>query len=87
MAANNYFSHTGLTPETKSFGQRAKRAGFSGGPSGECIFMGNPSPVAAHQAWWYSDGHRLIMYSGGPNTLGLGLHGKYWTLNTGRKSW
>ena len=85
MAANGYFSHTGLTPETKSFGKRAKRAGFTGFATGECIFMGNPSPGAAHRAWWYSDGHRLIMYASNPNTLGLGLSGKHWTLNTGKK--
>ena len=85
MAANGYFSHTGLTPETKSFGNRAKRAGFDGFATGECIFMGTPSPVGAHQAWWYSDGHRLIMYANNPNTLGLGLHGKHWTLNTAKK--
>ena len=85
MAANGYFSHTGLTPETKSFGKRAKRAGFNGFATGECIFMGNPSPGAAHEAWWYSDGHRLIMYASNPNTLGLGLSGKHWTLNTGKK--
>jgi uncharacterized protein YkwD len=85
MAANGYFSHTGLTPETKDFGTRAKRAGFSGFATGECIFMGNASPTAAHDAWWYSDGHRLIMYANNPNTLGLGLHGKHWTLNTAKK--
>ncbi|MFT5410191.1 MAG: hypothetical protein ACI9NC_002918 [Verrucomicrobiales bacterium] len=85
MAANGYFSHTGRTEETKSFGKRAKRAGFSGFATGECIFMGNPSAEAAHRAWWYSDGHRLIMYANNPNTLGLGLHGKHWTLNTGKK--
>jgi uncharacterized protein YkwD len=85
MAANGYFSHTGLTPETKTFGDRARRAKFSGFATGECIFMGNSSASAAHQAWWYSDGHRLIMYASNPNTLGLGLHGKHWTLNTGKK--
>ena len=85
MAANGYFSHTGLTPETKGFGDRARRASFSGFATGECIFMGNASASAAHQAWWYSDGHRLIMYANSPNTLGLGLYGKHWTLNTGKK--
>ena len=84
MAANGYFSHSGLTPETKDFGTRARRAGFSGFATGECIFMGSPSPSAAHNAWWYSDGHRLIMYADNPNTLGLGMSGKHWTLNTGK---
>ena len=85
MAANGYFSHTGLTDETRTFSKRAKRANFSGFATGECIYVGSPSPEAAHRAWWYSDGHRLIMYAGNPNTLGLGLHGKHWTLNTGKK--
>jgi len=84
MAANGYFSHTGLTSETRTFTARAKRAGFAGGASGECIFMGNPAATAAHKAWWYSDGHRLIMYASGPGTLGLGTSGNHWTLNTAR---
>ena len=84
MATNGYFSHTGLTSETRTFTVRAKRAGFTGGASGECIFMGNPAAVAAHKAWWYSDGHRLIMYASGPGTLGLGTSGNHWTLNTAR---
>jgi hypothetical protein len=80
-----YFSHTGK--DGSSFGQRAKRAGFEGGASGECIFKGSGSATAAHKAWWYSDGHRLIMYAGGPNTLGLGTAADVWTLNTGKKRW
>ena len=84
MASNEYFSHTGLTSETRTFTMRARRAGFTGSPSGECIFVGNPAAAAAHNAWWYSDGHRLIMYASGPGTLGLGTSAKYWTLNTAR---
>jgi hypothetical protein len=84
MAANGYFSHTGRTSETRTFTVRAKRAGFTGSASGECIFVGNPAAVAAHKAWWYSDGHRLIMYASGPSTLGLGTSGNHWTLNTAR---
>ena len=84
MAANGYFSHTGRTSETRTFTVRARRAGFTGSPSGECIFVGNPGAVAAHGAWWYSDGHRLIMYASGPSTLGLGTSGNHWTLNTAR---
>ncbi len=84
MAANGYFSHTGRTSGTRTFTMRAKRAGFTGSPSGECIFVGNPAAAAAHRTWWYSDGHRLIMYASGPDTLGLGTSGKHWTLNTAR---
>ena len=84
MVTNGYFSHTGLTSETRTFTIRARRAGFNGNPSGECIFAGNPAAAAAHKAWWYSDGHRLIMYAPGPGTLGLGTSGNHWTLNTAR---
>jgi len=84
MAVNDYFSHTGRTSGTRTFTVRARRAGFTGSPSGECIFVGNPAAAAAHGAWWYSDGHRLIMYASGPSTLGLGTSGNYWTLNTAR---
>ena len=85
MAAKGYFSHTGA--DGSSFVSRAKRAGFKGGPSGECIFMGSAAAHTAHRAWWYSDGHRLIMYANRPNTLGLGTASKHWTLNTGRFRW
>lgn len=83
MLFQDYFSHTGK--DGSSFGQRAKRANFSGAPTGECIYMGSAAAEPAHTAWWYSDGHRLIMYADRPNTLGLGTAEKYWTLNTGKK--
>ena len=84
MATNDYFSHTGLTSKTRTFTNRDRRAGNTGSPRGECIFVGNPAAAAAHRAWWYSDGHRLIMYASGPGTLGLGISGNHWTLNTAR---
>lgn len=83
MLFQDYFSHTGK--DGSSFGQRAKRANFTGAPTGECIYMGSSAADKAHSAWWYSDGHRLIMYADRPNTLGLGTAEKYWTLNTGKK--
>ena len=85
MHFKGYFSHTGA--DGSSFGQRAKRAGFTGSPRGECIFTGSSSPDAAHRAWWYSDGHRTIMYSTAPNTLGLGSAAGHWTLNTAKMNW
>jgi uncharacterized protein YkwD len=83
MSAMSYFSHTSPVEENKTFGMRARNAGFSGNASGECIFSGNASPAAAERAWWYSDGHRLINYSRNPNTLGIGPVGTMWTLNVG----
>jgi uncharacterized protein YkwD len=83
MTALSYFSHTSPVEENRTFGMRAQKAGFTGAARGECIFSGDASPVAAERAWWYSDGHRLINYSRGPNTLGIGPAGTMWTLNVG----
>ena len=83
MTALSYFSHESPVPENKTFGMRARNAGFTGSAGGECIYNGSASPAAAERAWWYSDGHRLINYSRGPNILGIGPVGTMWTLNVG----
>jgi hypothetical protein len=83
MIALGYFAHESPVEKNKSFGMRAKNAGFQGGASGECIFTGSPGHAAAEKAWWYSDGHRLINYSSGPNVLGIGPVAGHWTLMTG----
>ena len=83
MSAMSYFSHTSPVEKNRTFGMRARNAGFTGFATGECIFSGNASPTAAERAWWYSDGHRLINYSRNPNTLGIGPVGTMWTLNVG----
>ena len=49
--------------------------------------MGNAAPDAAFKKWWESDGHRFIMFQKDANTLGLGLVGVHWTLNTGSRDW
>lgn len=88
MVALKFFSHESPTPENKTFGNRAKKAGFDGFASGENIFAGGRSPDAAYGAWWGSDGHRHIMYMEGVNTLGVGNGGtETWTMNPGNKSW
>lgn len=87
MSAMSYFSHTSPVEKNRSFDMRARNAGFTGSPGGECIFSGSTSAAAAESAWWYSDGHRLINYSRGPNTLGIGPVGTMWTLNVGSMNW
>ncbi len=87
MAKLGYFSHTSPNEENKTFTKRAKNAGFKGSATGECIYTGGGGSAGAHKAWWYSDGHRLIMYAKGPNTLGIAQSGNLWTLNTGKKKW
>jgi uncharacterized protein YkwD len=83
MTALSYFAHESPVPENKTFGMRARNAGFTGSAGGECIYSGGASAAAAERAWWYSDGHRLINYSRGPNILGIGPVGTMWTLNVG----
>ncbi|MFM7182413.1 MAG: CAP domain-containing protein [Verrucomicrobiales bacterium] len=87
MTAMGYFDHDSPVEKNKTFGMRAQNAGFQGSAGGECIFTGSPDAAAAEQAWWYSDGHRLINYSRGSNTLGLGPVGSMWTLNVGDYPW
>lgn len=85
MASLGFFAHESPVPGKKSPGDRARKAGFQGGWSGENIFMGSASPQAAYNAWFGSDGHRFIMFASGPNLIGVGPHGKHWTMMTGRR--
>lgn len=82
MERLGYFAHESPVEENKTFGMRARKAGFEGA-IGECIYMGRREAAAAEQAWWYSCGHRVINYSSRPDTLGIGPHNSHWTLNTG----
>ena len=84
MARLGFFSHTSPVPGKRSFSDRARKSGFRGGPSGECIAAGQGSFSAAYGAWFYSDGHRHIMVAKGPNVLGFGVSARHWTLVTGR---
>lgn len=85
MASMGFFAHQSPVPGKKSPGDRARKAGFKHAWSGENIFMGSSSPLAAYNAWFGSDGHRFIMFAKGPNLIGVGPHGKHWTMMTGRK--
>lgn len=82
MERLGYFSHESPVAENKTFGMRARNAGFEGA-TGECIYRGDSNPASAERAWWYSCGHRLINYASGPDTLGIGIRNSHWTLNTG----
>jgi uncharacterized protein YkwD len=85
MASLGFFSHTSPVEGKSSPGDRARMAAFKHAWSGENIFMGSGSPISAYNAWFGSDGHRFIMFSNGPNLIGIGPHGKHWTMMTGRK--
>ncbi len=85
MASMGFFAHQSPIPEKKSPGDRARFSGFKHRWSGENIFMGSASPVAAYDAWFGSDGHRFIMFANGPNLIGIGPYERHWTMMTGRK--
>lgn len=85
MAGLGFFAHESPVPGKKTPWDRARKAGFEGRGSGENIYMGSPAAQAAYDAWFASDGHRFIMHASGPNTLGVGISGRHWTMMTGKK--
>lgn len=85
MKSVGFFAHTSPVKGKASPGDRARLAKFQGGWTGENIFVGSASHISAYNAWFASDGHRFIMFTKGPNRLGLGLVGSHWTLMTGRQ--
>ncbi len=87
MQRLKFFSHESPIEGHKTPWDRAKKAEFEGNCTGENIYMGSTAAEAAFMAWWDSDGHRFIMFQKEANTLGLGLAGNYWTLNTGNRVW
>jgi uncharacterized protein YkwD len=85
MATIGFFAHQSPVKGKKSPGDRARMAKFQYRWTGENIFMGSSSYTSAYNVWFGSDGHRFIMFSKGPNLIGIGPHGKHWTMMTGRK--
>jgi len=83
MARLGFFAHESPVADKKSPWDRAKLAGFQGNAGGENIYMGSTSHSAAYDGWFGSDGHRFIMFSSGPNVIGVGIAGTRWTLMTG----
>jgi len=84
MATIGFFAHTSPVKGKETSGQRARLAGFAGRWTGENIYMGSTDPDAAYNAWFGSDGHRFIMFTAGPDVVGVGIHGRHWTMMTGR---
>jgi uncharacterized protein YkwD len=84
MARLGFFAHESPVKDKRTPWDRAKLAGFAGRGSGENIYMGSASHTAAFGAWFGSDGHRFIMFGSGPNTLGVGIEGRHWTMMTGQ---
>lgn len=85
MATLGFFAHESPVEGKKSPWDRARVAKFQHRAMGENIYMGSSSANAAYNAWFGSDGHRFIMFGKGANLIGVGPHGRHWTMMTGRK--
>jgi len=79
MAANGYFSHTGL--DGSQPWDRARAAGYGSSSIGENIAQGYGSVEAVMNGWMNSSGHRANILNCGYQHLGVGLssQGNYWT--------
>lgn len=82
MVKLKYFAHESPVLENKTPWDRVKNAGFAGSGGGECIYAGGSSARDAHTGWWYSDGHRLILYSDA-KAQGIAKFSNTWTFMTG----
>jgi uncharacterized protein YkwD len=69
MAANDYFSHTGLDGSSPSL--RAQAAGYPFG-AGENIAAGQSTPEEVVAAWMGSSGHRANILNCSYRTTGIG---------------
>lgn len=76
MIEHDFFAHESPVPGKKTPGDRAAKAGTSGGA--ENIAFGQQSGHAAIEAWWYSPGHHRNMM-GNHSRVGLGRHEFHWT--------
>jgi uncharacterized protein YkwD len=78
MAAQNYFSHTGL--DGRSNGTRVRAAGYDYCRSSENIAFGQRSEAEALQGWIGSPGHLANIMMRGTVQYGLGHAGNKWVL-------
>jgi uncharacterized protein YkwD len=78
MIDKDYFSHDSPTEGRKSFGDRAKLAGYDS-PAGENIAFGPRSGEKAFWMWFDSPGHHKNMANPGATALGVGKWNAHWT--------
>jgi len=82
METLKFFAHESPVKGKRSPFDRAKN--FRTSASGENIYMGSTSPLAANKGWFYSPGHHRNMFSSGHRRIGLGQHNRHWTQLFGR---
>ena len=85
MAANNYFSHTGL--DGRSMSQRVTAEGYAWSWVGENIAAGQSSVSAVMNGWLASPGHCANIMNAQPRDVAVACvqrsgttYGRYWTM-------
>ena len=87
MKRLGYFDHESPEPGRRTPDQRAQIARFVGTFVGENLYQSTlpEKPEQVFRSWWASDKHRLVLFGGSPNALGLDPGGgTHWALMTGR---
>ena len=89
MLSQGGLDHTGS--DGSSFGQRAKRAGYTGQPLGENIAAGNEQASRTVAQWMGSPGHCRNIMKAGADRVGIGYaadptvrYTHFWTLVPGK---
>lgn len=75
MSEQDYFDHT--SKDGRTFGQRAKAAGYDAFPSAENIAWGQRDADEVMASWMNSSGHRANIL-GGSNEIGIGYVDGLW---------
>jgi len=86
MAAKDYFSHD--SQDGRSFADRIRAAGYSGGSIAENIAAGQSTASSVMKGWMNSSGHRANILNCSYSALGVGYakggsYGYYWTQDFG----
>lgn len=86
MAAGDYFSHT--SKDGRTFADRIRAAGYSGGALAENIAAGQSSAASVMAGWMDSPAHRATILNCSYRHIGVGVaqggsYGTYWTQDFG----
>ena len=82
MSLKGVLSHDEDDPRRRTFGQRARLAGYEPA-TGENCSMGRPGAMDTHLGWTHSSGHHRNILAAGHTEMGSGVSGNYWTQNYG----
>jgi uncharacterized protein YkwD len=82
MFQNNTMNHN---EGAKGVGDRIREEGYVWRMCGENIAEGYPNAQAVFQGWLNSSGHRHNIENSGYKNVGMGVAGKFWTVDFGAR--